>query len=327
MMTYTKRMTILILVSFIWLLFPLAAQDTLRSFNPDDFPSFQDNETCLACHGSGFYRLHDTITGMQKRQAMCQDYFVSREKFYNSVHRSFSCTDCHSYEYMNFPHAISLRFEPAFACIDCHGGDETYAQYHFEEIESEYQASVHASINHGEFTCWKCHDPHGYVPLARRDTFSGDFIVKSNQMCLECHGNVENLQLLTDRELYNVISKHDWLPNQSLHFQSVRCIECHSALNDSILIAHKILPADSAISDCIRCHSQNSVLMGSLYKFRIIESRKSSGFVNAAIIENNSYVIGANRSRFMNIASILIFILAVLAMAVHTAFRIRKSKN
>jgi predicted CXXCH cytochrome family protein len=230
-------------------------------------------------------------------------------------------------EYQNFPHATALRFEPAFACIDCHGGDETFAQYHFEEIETEYAKSVHANIETGDFTCWKCHNPHSYVPLARRDSLTTNFVVSSNQMCLNCHGNFEKFQLLSDKPLTGIVQKHDWLPNQSLHFQSVRCIECHSSQNPDILISHNIMPADSAVSNCVECHSQNSLLMGSLYKFRVIESRKSSGFINATIIDNDSYVIGANRSQLMNIASILVFGLALLAMGIHTIFRVLKSKK
>jgi len=296
-------------------------------YNPEDFPSFEDNEFCLRCHSSGYFVLSDTVSGLSKRQAMCDNYNIPKDNYYMSVHGSFSCTDCHSSEYQNFPHATALRFEPAFACLDCHGGDENFAQYHFEEIDAEYANSVHAQIENGEFNCWKCHNPHSYVPLARRDTLSTDFVVSSNQMCLTCHGNFEKFQLLSDKELTGIVEKHDWLPNEALHFKSVRCIECHSAQNLDILVSHNILPSDSAISDCVKCHSKNSVLMGSLYKFRVIESRKSSGFVNAAIIDNNSYVIGANRSEIMNLASLLIFGFTLFAMAIHTFFRIKKSKK
>jgi hypothetical protein len=298
-----------------------------QQYNPEDSPSFQDNEFCLRCHASGYFTLSDSVSGQTRRQAMCDNFNISRDKYYNSVHRSFSCTDCHSMEYQTFPHAASLRFEPAFACIDCHGGDENFAKYHFEGIEEDYSKSVHFKLENGEFTCWKCHNPHSYIPLARRDSLTTNFVVSSNQMCLECHGDFEKFQLLSDRELSGVIKKHDWLPNQNLHFKSVRCIECHSAINNDILISHNILPKDSAISDCVKCHSGNSILMGTLYKFRTIESRKSFGFVNSAIIANDSYVIGANHSRFMNLTGILIIILTLFAVCVHIIFRIQKSKK
>jgi hypothetical protein len=323
------------LVSFLFLSVPsISASEendnlpvTGQRNNPQDSPSFQDNEYCLRCHASKYFVLSDSTLGKSKRQAMCDNFNIPKEKYYNSVHWTFSCTDCHSAEYKTFPHAAALRFEAKLVCIDCHGGDEKFAQYHFEEIETEYAKSVHAKIQTHEFTCWKCHNPHSYVPLARRDSLTTNFVVSSNQMCLSCHGNFDNFQLLSDRELTGVIQKHDWLPNQALHFRSVRCIECHSAQNNDILISHNILPKDSAISDCVKCHSGNSILMGTLYKFRTIESRKAYGFVNAAIINNNSYVIGANHSRFMNTVGILIIIMTLLAIAIHTFFRIQKTKK
>jgi hypothetical protein len=298
-----------------------------QKYKPEDSPSFADNEFCLRCHASEYFVLTDSASGQSKRQAMCDNFNIPKEKYYNSVHRTFSCTDCHSAEYKTFPHATVLRFEQKLVCIDCHGGDETFAKYHFEEIEADYSKSIHAKIENGEFSCWKCHNPHSYVPLARRDSLTTNFVVASNQMCLNCHGNLDKFQLLSDRKLTGVIDKHDWLPNHELHFKSVRCIECHTAQNANILIAHNILPKDSAVHDCVKCHSNNSILMGTLYKFRTIENRKSYGFVNSAIIDNNSYVIGANHSRFMNISGLLIIFLTLLAIIIHTYFRIQKSKK
>jgi len=295
--------------------------------NPQDSPSYESNEYCLRCHAEKYFVLSDSTLGKSVRQAMCDNFNIPRNKYYNSVHWTFGCTDCHSSEYMTFPHPAALRYEAKFLCIDCHGGDENTAKYQFEEIEADYAKSVHANIKTHEFTCWKCHNPHNYVPLARRDSLTTNFVVASNQMCLSCHGDFDNLQLLSDRELSGVIQKHDWLPNQALHFRSVRCIECHSAQNSDILISHNILPRDSAVKDCVRCHSANSMLMGTLYKFRTIESRQTYGFVNSAIIQNNSYVIGANHSRFMNVSGILIIIMTLTAIIIHTIFRIKKSKK
>ncbi|MCB8998549.1 MAG: cytochrome c3 family protein [Bacteroidales bacterium] len=326
-----------LLFIFFFILFGLVSQNgncktpktpVQSANNPEDSPSYEDNQFCLRCHASGYFVLTSEISGKQKKQAMPDNFRIFPEKFYNGVHWQFGCTDCHSSEYHTFPHAAELRFDVPFACIDCHGGDEATAKYHFEEIQVEYEKSVHAKLPNDEFNCWKCHDPHSYAPLARRDTLTTDFVVSSNQMCLKCHGNFDVFQLLSEKkELTEVVKNHSWLPNQALHFRSVRCLECHSAQNQDILISHNIMPKDSAVHDCVRCHSGNSLLMGTLYKFRTVESRKSYGFVNAAIIDNNSYVIGANHSRFMNISGIIIIIMTLLAIAIHTIFRIRKSKN
>ena len=150
-------------------------------------------------------------------------------------------------------------------------------------------------------------------------------VLYDNNMCLSCHADFDRFMLLTDREEINVVDSHDWLPNQVAHFRSVRCIECHTAINDSILIAHKILPKTEAVKKCAECHSRDSRLMHSLYKFQVKEERKA-GFANGIII-NNAYVIGANQNLILNIISILVFGLVFLVILFHSILRIIKLKN
>jgi NAD-dependent SIR2 family protein deacetylase len=147
-------------------------------------------------------------------------------------------------------------------------------------------------------------------------------IVYDNNMCLKCHANFDRFTLLTDRKEINILETHSWLPNQTAHFRSVRCIECHTEINDSILIAHKILPKSEAVQRCTECHSSDSHLMHSLYKFRSLENRQS-GFMNG-VITNNSYVIGANQVPLLDKLSFLIFGGTILVIGVHVFFRIRK---
>lgn len=287
----------------------------------------EENEECLKCHGGKSYILYDSISGTEKKASMCVDNRIDRDAFYNSVHFSFSCMDCHSYEYVEFPHPLAVRFEEKLNCTDCHGYDETYAKYKFEEIEEEHMKSVHFQSSNGDFKCWNCHDPHSNKLIRRETADIMAVVLASNSTCLNCHGNIEAFALLSEKELGDIVPMHQWLPNQELHFSAVRCIECHTEVNDSLLIAHNILPADQAVRKCVSCHSQNSILMGSLYKYQSKETRLESGFLNGAIINNNAYVIGANRSKFFNIFSILVFGFAFLVMGVHVTFRIIHRKN
>ncbi len=103
----------------------------------------EDNEACLKCHGEQKYTIVDEMMERTITKKMYSEIFVDRDAFYSSVHKSFSCTDCHSYEFNTFPHAIETRVEERLICMDCHGYDETYAQYHFEAIEMEYGESIH----------------------------------------------------------------------------------------------------------------------------------------------------------------------------------------
>ena len=251
-----------------------------------------DNEACLKCHGEMKYVIEDLNTGRSTHELMYSERAIDRNAFYASVHKSFACTDCHSYDFNTFPHSVETRLEEQFMCLDCHGYDETFAKYHFEDIEVEFQESIH---NMEEFTCWKCH--------ADFDRFS----------------------LLTDRDEIVVVESHDWLPNQAAHFASVRCIECHTEINDSILIAHKILPKTEAVKNCTECHSKDSRLMHTLYKFESLEARKD-GFANSIML-NNSYVIGANQNIWLNRLSLLVFGMTLLVIVFHSYLRIKKQKK
>jgi predicted CXXCH cytochrome family protein len=297
------------------------SQDTAKYVSP----YFEDNERCLKCHGQEKYEYTNETLGRQVRALMCSQRIVNRELFYQSNHKSFSCTDCHSGEYVNFPHAGELRMEEKYSCIACHGGDEKFAQYHFEAIDSEYVQSTHYKLEEDGFSCWKCHNPHTYKINNRTTENIKETIRYDNAICLSCHSDFNHFQLLSDREEINILKTHEWLPNQTAHFQNVRCIECHTTINNNILVSHQIRPKKEAVRRCNECHSQNSILMATLYKFQSKEQRRS-GFFNGIIL-NESYVIGANRNEFLNLISFGILGMVLFGIAVHIVMRVRKSKQ
>jgi len=145
-------------------------------------------------------------------------------------------------------------------------------------------------------------------------------------ICLSCHADTDKYQLMTDRENPNILATHDWLPNQRIHFRFVRCIECHAELNNDILVSHNIQNKEKAVRLCVECHSQNSVLLASLYKFETQEQRNKFGFFNASILRE-SYVIGANRNYFLNMISFVVFGLTLAGIAIHLLFRIKSRKK
>jgi len=285
-------------------------------------PYVEDNERCLICHGESKYTLEDPELGRVVTEYMCPDRIIHRDQFYSGVHKAFACLDCHPYEFETFPHSLEARLTEMLMCMDCHGYDESYAQYHFEDIETEFQESIH---NMDEFTCWKCHDPHSYRAFMRNADDIKEAVLFDNNMCLSCHADYDRFMLLTDREEINVVESHDWLPNQVAHFRSVRCIECHTEINDSILIAHKIMPKTKAVRNCTECHSRDSRLMHTLYKFEVREERKA-GFANGIII-NDAYVIGANQNVILNRLSVLIFAGVLLVVFFHTFLRVRNHQK
>jgi hypothetical protein len=305
----------------------LSRMETLRIQDTVTYNSAfaEENEHCFKCHGQSNYEYMNENLGRFVKAPMFSERVVKRNEFYESNHGSFSCTDCHSAEYTEFPHKGELRMESKFNCMDCHGGDENYAHFQFEEIEEGYQNSVHYKLEEEGFSCWKCHDPHSYKINIRNTENLRETILYDNNICLHCHSDFERFRLLSDREESNIIEKHDWLPNQSSHFKSVRCIECHSSINNNILVSHDIRPKTEAVRLCNECHSQNSLLMASLYKFKSREQR-SDGFFNGIIL-NESYVIGANRNEYLNLLSLIIFGVVLAIIGVHIIFRLRLKKT
>jgi len=308
---------LIFIVGFIPLLFTI-----FLSTASEQEVAIADEETrhCLSCHGSYKYQLTDTVTGDVATLKMHSDLYIDPLAYSNATHGTFKCTDCHSADYTIHPHPINTKFELQYACMDCHGGDEMYASFHFETIEEEYLKSIHATELGEEFTCWSCHNPHTYKLSDKQPGQLVNRVAMNNAACLNCHGNIDNYAVLIEKELPDLIKSHEWLPNQSLHFRKVRCIDCHAANNDSILVAHFVLPADQSVRNCVECHSTNSILMASLYKHQAVEKRNSLGFYNGVIM-NEAYVIGANRNYYLNIASIVIFIMVLIGIAIHATLR------
>jgi len=322
MSTPTKALTFI----FLALAFSMMARpnDSLKikaSYHEVNF-FVEDNEACLKCHGEANFLLEDEPNERSAVKRMGPTKIVDRDNFYTSVHKSFACTDCHSYDFMTFPHSLESRFEESPMCMDCHGYDESFAQYHFEDIEAEFAESTH---NTEGFNCWSCHDPHSYKAFMRNADDLAEAILYDNNMCLRCHADFSKFSMLSDREEIILVESHDWLPNQVSHFANMRCIECHTEINDSILIAHKIMPKSDAVKNCTECHSKDSRLMHTLYKFESLEQRKG-GFINGIII-NNSYVIGANQNIWLNRLSLLVFGMTLLVIGFHTYLRIKKQKK
>jgi Zn finger protein HypA/HybF involved in hydrogenase expression len=281
----------------------------------------EDNQKCFECHGQAYYYYQNDWIEKKVKDRMNPYFIIDSEEYYESNHWNFSCTDCHSADYTKFPHAGELRMEPKFSCMDCHEGDEQTAKFNFEQINDEFHKSVHSSKHSEEFTCWMCHNPHSYKINARTNENMADFIQYDNEICLTCHADISKYQLLTTLENPNVLETHSWLPNQVLHFKKVRCIECHTEISDDILVSHNVRPKEEAIKLCVECHSKESRLLASLYKYQFTNERSITGFSNKEMLEE-SYVIGANRNYYLNVVSIGLFVLVFIGLCIHAFLRI-----
>jgi len=329
MLKLSSRLNLLVLKSLMLAsILLLTASFTLDPKTKAKFKNAELNENCFKCHGQSKYSYENPELNKIVFKRMGSTRIMNRDLFYDSNHKNFKCVDCHAEEYSTFPHPGELRMAEKYACIDCHGGDPKYAKFNFEKIESEFKESVHSSKHNDDFTCWMCHDAHTYKTNARTNENIRKTVAYDNSICLSCHADITKYQLLTDKPNPNILVKHEWLPNQAVHFKSVRCIECHAQSNDSIMVAHNILPKSKAVKKCVECHTKNSILMTSLYKYKVKEQRSKSGFFNGVIL-NESYVIGANRNYYLNVLSLIIFGMVIAGIITHACLRIikRKKKN
>jgi len=291
----------------------------------DEVELAETTKHCLGCHGQQYYTFYNSFIDKNEKKRMNPYLHIDSLAFKTGEHGSFSCDDCHSPDYGTYPHNAELKLEYKYTCQDCHGGDPTYAHLHFDEIEVEALNSVHAQRMGEAFKCEMCHSPHTNKLVASANKYSLKEIVSSdNGMCLSCHGNDGRYQIFSEHQRPILDVTHEWLPNQALHFKNVRCIECHTARTDTMMVAHNILPKEQAVKKCAECHSSNSMLKDKLYKYMSVESRSAEG-LNAAL-KNESYVIGAHRSKFLNILSLIIFGMVLGGVAIHTIVRIIKRK-
>jgi hypothetical protein len=300
-----------------------AEQEKPSKIDLSKFKNATENENCLKCHGQSKYTFENPESKKTVTKRMFAELIMNRDVFYVSNHREFKCTDCHSEDYGTFPHAGNLRMEAKANCIDCHGGDEKYAKFKFEQIESEFQASVHSEKHSEDFTCWMCHNAHTYKINARTNENLKETITYDNLICLNCHGDFKNYQLLTNKIKPNILQKHEWLPNQASHFTNVRCIECHARNEDTLVVAHHVVPKNQAVRKCESCHSKNSILYASLYKYQVSENIQKEGIIKGLLM-GDATTIGPDKSNMLNIISLAIFGLTILVITIHAVFRIKK---
>lgn len=288
------------------------------------FKNAPENENCFKCHGQSKYQYENAESKKLVTKRMYTEVIIKRDDFYISNHCEFKCTDCHSEDYNTFPHSGNLRMEAKANCIDCHGGDEKYAKFEFEKIDTAFMASVHSQKHSEDFTCWMCHNPHTYKINARTTENLSETITYDNMICLNCHGDITRYQLLTDKQRPNLIKKHDWLPNQASHFTNVRCIECHARNEDTLIVAHHVVPKNLALRKCESCHAKNSILYASLYKYQVMENIQKKGFIRGLVLSETA-TIGPDQNNTLNLFSFAIIGLTLIIIAIHAFLRFKKN--
>lgn len=250
-------------------------------------------------------------------------------------------------DYDKSVHGKALKGGNKFAavCIDCHGThslqkassensninptkvSNVCGKCHIA-ITQEYHSSVHGvelvKGNPDVPGCTYCHGEHSISPMAVVE----ERIIQANKMnfntlvsnkmvfCVKCHTN----DTLMAKYKLSVLEKaHDWLPNLQKHWETVRCVDCHSSYEPPNL-SHNILPRDATVKKCEECHSKNSILMTKLFKHEKAQSRQKYGFINGTIL-SDAYVIGTTRNIYLDFISINIFGIVIAFLLIHIFLR------
>lgn len=279
------------------------------------------NEACFACHSEfGFKNPPRTDMDMEKLAAALYEPKV----YAGSNHGTMDCRQCHGQGYNDYPHSETGKSETS-PCSECHATKVA-------RLEPQYDASVHARLDSvkAKFTCATCHDPHidlGATLLKDPHKIS----IQDNKACLECHDSDETFaKFAPDNEKTPGIKKkrpdvdtiHDWLPNTKRHWQTVRCVECHTPeVKANRPLSHEILDKEKAEKNCLSCHSAESSLKTRLYRHLVKDEHQRLGFTNSVIL-SSSYVIGATRNPLLDKIVIGLVVLTLGGVLIHGAIRI-----
>jgi hypothetical protein len=271
---------------------------------PSDYLAGQELDeaatACLACHAAN---PENPATG------------IVAATFAASVHASLGCRMCHSTGYAGFPHTATEE-QKAGDCTACHRGSGE--PYHFSWIANEVKASIHGRMVSEDFACTECHDPHAVLPV-HRATDMRAAIAAVNQGCLHCHGQDDEAAQESERHsLGHLIEVHSFLPQLERHANSARCVECHTPGREQTV--HLILSANSAVRDCVECHTANSAMLEKFYRHMAEEDRQTN-FVNSVIL-NNYYMVGATQNRRLDKVMWGLFGVSLLGIVIHGAARL-----
>lgn len=267
------------------------------------------NAKCFSCHSrAGLRNPPRQDMDLVKLETMLHDPAL----YETSSHGRVECRTCHGIGATTFPHGANLKAQVS-PCSECHAAKVF-------RIETQFEASVHAKTQKDKFTCWSCHDGHVYNVAAKVGA-PRKIIAQDNAMCMGCHDS--DLQYSkfapVDKRRPNIDAIHEWLPNAKLHWQAVRCVDCHTPAARGF--SHEILDKTKAEKNCVTCHSQDSALRTRLYRHLMAEEQERLGFVNSVFL-SNSYVIGASRNPWIDGAVGVAAALLMLGMLVHAALRI-----
>lgn len=293
----------------------LASTPFVRAAEPPPTPEMREkirlaNDQCLGCHSEAGLK-KPPKTGLDL--AKLKDLLVAPTAYEVSDHGEMACTKCHKKGYVDHPHADDAT-ESLADCQECHAKKSM-------RIERQFDKSVHAENLADKLTCARCHDAH-VMKVAAKLGDPRKIVAQDNKVCVDCHdSDAEYAKLAPEKKKRpRLDAAHDWLPNLQLHWQAVRCVECHTPPDEKFL-SHEILDKKKAEKKCVSCHSTNTALKDRLYRHVAAEEQNQYGFLNSVVLRN-SYVIGATRHPTLDLVLIGLVAAVLLGVVLHGLIRL-----
>lgn len=270
---------------------------------------------CLSCH------LDDkTRKTKYSKTLILYENSVHGKALNNGLVEAPSCTDCHgthNLQKATDSNSTIYKFNIPKICGKCH-----------ISITYEYNNSIHGRAlmdkNPDVPTCTFCHGEHNVrqIDNLTHRVFTENHLSKMTTIqtkmhyCVDCH---TNKQLSKKYKILTIAEAHTWLPSLAKHYETVRCVDCHSSYLPPNL-SHNILSPQKTIKKCEECHSKNSVLMTKLYKHQKKMSVEKFGFINGILL-SDAYVIGSTRNIFLDTLSIILFSIIIIILLLHALLR------
>jgi hypothetical protein len=162
---------------------------------------------------------------------------ISSRREYSLKHNQ-TCSQCHAAKQMDYEDSVHASMVAAGSadapvCSDCHSSHSIQARSVYEPVSGEpcsschqaiydaYAQSVHGLarangnvIREGHIQapiCADCHRSHDVTAVSASEYL--------RETCLECHDGA-------------AVAHEKWLPNATMHMESVSCAACHSPMAD-----------------------------------------------------------------------------------------------
>lgn len=272
------------------------------------------NQSCLRCHSEAGLKAPPRADMDMTKLARL---LVDAEAYARSGHDGIDCRDCHNKGFADFPHGAADGGKATTKlCGECH----TAA---FPPIEAEYKRSIHYRRWPDRFPCETCHNPHVYQSAAKIDAPRA-IVAQDNGFCLDCHQKAERFNQFSPEKSPppDLDKAHAWLPHTAMHWQAVRCVDCHTP--EAKGMSHEVQTKDKAGRRCADCHNADSSLRTRLFQHRVVDEPARVnrwGFINAVMLGDH-YVVGATRNVWLERASVIILGLMLAGIVAHIIIRI-----